>query len=114
MRTTWHRHPDAKQPYTLRDLEASLAEITNDRQFAHSMFEESIQGKKPLDYQQLIAPAGLSLTLKNQGQVWLGATNTISSDAGVYLKGPTLRGSPLYKAGIDSGDQIQQWRISGT
>ncbi len=106
MRAMWHEHPDVNRPYTLADLERTLAQVT-DKAFAHEVFSEHISGLKPLDYQSLVAPAGLTLSLAHPGQAWLGFTRMNSSDNGVELTGPTLRGSPLYNAGIDSGDFIQ-------
>jgi predicted metalloprotease with PDZ domain len=107
MRTMWHEHSDVSTPYTLEDLERALAETTGDQQFAHKMFSEHIAGLKPLDYQHLVGPAGLVLTPAHPGQVWLGATRWNASENGLDLAGPTLRGSPLYLAGVDSGDSIQ-------
>jgi len=54
-----------------------------------------------------VTPAGLALSLAHPGQTWLGFTRVNTGDGGVELTGPTLRGSPLYNAGIDSGDVIQ-------
>jgi len=106
MRAMWREHPDVDRPYTLDDLEHTLAEVT-DQEFAHEMFSEHISGLKPLDYEHLVTPAGLALSLAHPGQPWLGFTRLNSSDAGLELTGPSLRGSPLYSAGIDSGDVIQ-------
>jgi predicted metalloprotease with PDZ domain len=108
MRTMWHEHPDIDKPYTLDDLERSLAETTGDKKFAHEIFTDSIRGLKPLDYGQLAAPAGLMLNLAHPGKAWLGTTRMTASTNGLDLTAPTLRGSPLYAAGVDSGDQIQE------
>ncbi len=107
MRTMWRQHPDIDRPYNMDDLERSLAETTADAQFAHELFENHIKGTQPLDYAQLVAPAGLSLSLAHPGQVWLGASRLTVSDGTLALEGPTLRGSPFYQAGIDRGDEIQ-------
>jgi predicted metalloprotease with PDZ domain len=108
MQTMWHQHPDIDKPYTLDDLEQTLAETTGDKQFAHEMFADHIRGLKPLDYAQLVAPAGLILTLAHPGKPWLGASRLNATPSGLDVAAPTLRGSPLYLAGVDSGDQIQE------
>ena len=108
MRTMWREHPDIDRPYDMDDLERALAETTGDAQFAHQVFEDNIKGTQPLDYAHLAAAAGLSLSLAHPGKAWLGATSRLSVDkAGVAVDGPTLRGSPLYLAGIDRGDEIE-------
>ena len=108
MRGMWQKHHDSDQPYTLADLEATLAEVT-DESFAHEVFTDHIQGLQPLDYAHLSAPAGLSLTFARPGKVWLGggAGRINVTGSGLELTGPTLRGSPLYQAGVDRGDEIQ-------
>lgn len=108
MRTMWREHPDTDRPYTIADLEAALAETTGDAAFAHELFAKHIQGREPLDYEKLCAPAGLALTLARPGKVWLGATRLNATASGIELTAPTLRGSPLYKAGIDRGDEIEE------
>lgn len=107
MRTMWHEHSDIDRPYTLEDLERALAETTGDAPFAHELFENHIKGTQPLDYAQLAAPAGLSLALAHPGKVWLGASRLTVADNGLAVDGPTLRGSPLYQAGVDRGDEIR-------
>jgi predicted metalloprotease with PDZ domain len=108
MRVIWHEHGDVNKPYTLGDLDRALAETTGDAEFAHQIFADHISGLKPLEYEHLVSPAGLALTLAHPGQAWLGTTRWNASAGGIDLTGPTLRGSPLYTAGIDSGDVIQQ------
>ena len=106
MRTMWHEHPDIDKPYVMEDLERALAETTGDAAFAHDMFEKHIRGLQPLDYAQLVSAAGLSLSLAHPGEVWLGASRLTVAGDGLQVDGPTLRGSPIYKAGIDKGDEI--------
>jgi predicted metalloprotease with PDZ domain len=107
MRTMWHEHPDIDKPYTLEDLERALAETIGDPQFAHKLFVDQIEGLQPLDYAQLVKPAGLTLAFVHAGQAWLGATQFTPRGTGLELDRPTLRGSPLYLAGVDRGDEIE-------
>ncbi len=106
MRTMWHEHPDIDKPYTLADLESTLAETTGDKAFAAGIFQHNINGFEPLDYAKLVAPAGFTLQLSHPGKPWLGVQRLDTSANGVQLDSPALRGSPLYIAGLDKGDEI--------
>ncbi len=108
MRSVWREHPDIEKPYDMDDLEKALAETTGDAGFAHEIFQNNIEGRQPLDYARLAAPAGISLTLAHPAKAWLGTTRVSAGATGVMVEGPTLRGSPAYLAGIDSGDEIRE------
>lgn len=106
MRVMWRRHPDIQQPYTLEDLESALAEATGSKEFAAAVFKQHIEGREPLDYQGLVAAAGLQLRKSHAGKPWIGAARVEASGDSVKLSDPALRGSPLYAAGLEMGDEI--------
>jgi predicted metalloprotease with PDZ domain len=106
MRVMWQRHPDINQPYDLRDLEHALALATSDADFAHAVFEHHIYGHDPLDYQSLVAAAGLKLQKAHAGKPWIGNDDLTLSADGLQLSRTPLIGSPLYLAGLDRGDEI--------
>lgn len=105
MRAMWHRHPDVHTPYTQQDLQKTLAEITNEV-FARQMFERHIEGREPMDYGAVLAQAGYVLRPASPEKAWWGTPPMTFSDRGIDIIGPSLRGSPLYLAGIDRGDRI--------
>lgn len=105
MRTMWHEHPDIDRPYTCEDLQHTLAETTGDAAFAETVFRDHIYGKAPLDYSALLGKAGMLLRPIHAGRVWLGAQLDIG-EGGARIATETLRDSPLYKAGLDKGDEI--------
>jgi len=110
MRQMWREHPDIDKPYTLDDLERSLATATGSREFAAEIFRRHIYGKEPMDYEALLAHAGLLLQKGGgRNRAWLGAQWAGFSNRGMTLNAPTLRGSPLYDAGLDRGDRIVAW-----
>jgi predicted metalloprotease with PDZ domain len=109
MRAMWRRHPDADRPYTLEDLEAALAESTGSREFAADVFRRHVYGKEPMDYDSLLARAGMLLEKRADAQPWLGAPALRFTDGGAEITNATLRGSPLYNAGLDRGDRITDW-----
>jgi predicted metalloprotease with PDZ domain len=45
-------------PYTIDDLEKTLADVVGDRKFAHDFFSRYIHGRDVPDYARLLAPAG--------------------------------------------------------
>jgi predicted metalloprotease with PDZ domain len=110
MRQMWREHPDSNKPYTLEDLEQALATATGSKDFAADTFRRHIYGKEPMDYQALLAHAGLLLEKRTgPNRVWTGVQFATWSDQGMTLTNPTLRDSPLYDAGLDRGDRIVEW-----
>jgi predicted metalloprotease with PDZ domain len=105
MRAMWRRHPDVQKPYTAQDLEQALAEVTSS-EFAQETFQRHIEGLEPLDYGALLARAGFVLQPASPQKAWIGNQPMSFSDRGVEINGSTLRGSPLYAAGMDRGDRI--------
>jgi predicted metalloprotease with PDZ domain len=110
MRAMWRRHPDIQKPYTEQDLEQALAEATGSREFAKELFQRHIDGLEPLEYGALLARAGFVLQSAAPAKAWIGTPAMIFSDRGIEIVGPTLRGSPLYLAGIDRGDRILEFK----
>jgi predicted metalloprotease with PDZ domain len=106
MRTMWREHPDIQKPYTLDDLQASLAETTGSREFADEIFRRHIYGEEPMDYEALLAGAGLLLKKSHPGEAWLGSQHLNFSDQGAEISAYTARDTPLYRAGLDKGDRI--------
>jgi len=106
MRVMWRRHPDIDRPYTLADLESALAEATGSREFAAAVFKRHIEGREPLDYEALVGAAGLQVRKARAGKPWIGAARVEATGDGVRLAEAALRGSPLYAAGLEMGDEI--------
>jgi predicted metalloprotease with PDZ domain len=109
MRTMWREHPDVQEPYTLEGLQSALAETTGSKSFADDIFQRHIYGMEPMDYAGLLARAGFLLRKEHPGKVWLGVQSMNFSDKGAEITGATLRGSPLYNAGLDRGDRVLNW-----
>ncbi|MEO8097848.1 MAG: PDZ domain-containing protein [Acidobacteriota bacterium] len=106
MRAMWRAHPDVNNPYTLDDLEATLAAATGSAEFARDLFDRYVVGRQSMDYAGLLTRAGLLLRKTSIGEVWLGVSRTSVSKQGVSITGVTLRGSPAYLAGLDRGDRL--------
>jgi predicted metalloprotease with PDZ domain len=108
MRAMWRSHADIDRPYTLQDLESRLAEATGSSPFAREIFSHHINGREPLAYASLLAAAGLQLRKSHPGKAWAGPDRFETSSGGVKISETTLRGSPLYAAGLERGDEISQ------
>jgi predicted metalloprotease with PDZ domain len=117
MRQLWLTHGKPEKPYTVADLQAVLAKVTNPA-FAADFFKRYINGTEKNDYQQLLAKAGFILRKAQAGKAWIGRigavprrgtsgqTNTTAGATGIPVTSPTTKDTPLYKAGIDAGDLI--------
>ncbi len=101
MRALWKRHGKPEKPYTVADLQAVLATITNTN-FAQTFFTKYVYGHEPFDYQSALENAGFQLK-KISDKPWVGST-TFSSDnanALVLMQAPQ-KNTPLYETGIDA------------
>jgi predicted metalloprotease with PDZ domain len=83
-----------------------LADTTGNSEFAKEIFQRHIDGLEPMEYAALLAPAGFVLQSAAAGKAWIGTPPMSFSERGIDINGSTLRGSPLYIAGIDRGDRI--------
>jgi predicted metalloprotease with PDZ domain len=108
MRAMWREHPDTEKPYTLDDLQKTLASVTS-KEFAADIFARHINGMEPMDYETLLARAGMLVRKTSSPKVWTGVQFLTFTDRGAEIAGPTLRGSPLFNAGLDRGDRILDW-----
>jgi len=126
MKLLWKEHgKDGAQPglvarpYTLKDLRDHLAALTGNRKFADDFFDKYVEGREAPDYSHLLALAGYSLEMAADGAGWIGNVPVSQTANGltVGLMGQSRGGparlfpvpfnTPLYDAGIDSGDTVK-------
>ena len=103
-------------PYTIADAEATLAEVSGDRAFARDFFARYIQGHDAADYARLLARAGFVVRWKSAGHAWLGDLRLESRGGGLRVASLVAPTWPLYAAGVDQDDELQQvdgQRIAG-
>jgi predicted metalloprotease with PDZ domain len=107
MAAMWRSHGVTEKPYTLADVEGELAHIS-DQTFAADFFTRYVHGSEVPDYRRLMAAAGLELRHANAETAWVGAgrRGLTFDESGARISAPTRMGSPLYEAGIDTGDTI--------
>jgi predicted metalloprotease with PDZ domain len=101
----WAQHGKSEKPYTLVDLEKTLASITS-TEFASEIFRLHIHGKEQMDYASLLDHVGVVMRKTKVGEPWLGRVSMRFSSDGAEITGATMVGSPLYQAGLDRDDRI--------
>jgi len=106
MQRVWQEHGKTEIPYTTDDLRDVLAQVTNNKRFANEFFASYITGQKLPDYESLLANAGMLLRKANEGDATPGPVTLEFAGRAAIIDGNTIIGSPLYKAGLDRGDQI--------
>ena len=93
-----------ERPYTVADLEAELAKLTNDSAFASDFFRRYVHGREVPDFRNLLAPAGFSFITDSVVHPYLGAS--LDNDPkGVLVNSSSATGS-AYSAGLSSGDIV--------
>jgi predicted metalloprotease with PDZ domain len=114
MRVMWERHgrtPAAvaglvTNPYTLADAEAALALVSDDAEFAKSFFARFVYGRELMDYEALLAKAGLVLRPVAAGRAFAGELSLEDRAGRVRVSGPVPYESPAYRAGLEHEDVI--------
>jgi predicted metalloprotease with PDZ domain len=121
MRLLWREHgkPGAApgivaRPYTLKDLREHLAVLTRSREFADEFFDKYIEGREAPDYARLLPLAGYTLRTADPRRGWIGNASLSETENGLAvgvgrdgMSAPVAFNTPLYEAGIDSGDTIK-------
>jgi predicted metalloprotease with PDZ domain len=95
-------------PYTLADAEATLADVSGDKTFAHEFFSKYIEGRDLADYGRLLARAGMVLRKRDAGAAWLGDVRLESRGGTAVVAGLVGYGWPAYAAGLDQGDELRE------
>ena len=106
MRHLWITHGRTETPYTHEDLRKALIAVTGDQAFSDTFFETYIEDGALPDYNKLLAPAGLSLEPAAPDAAWIGGGIYAANGLSVMIRSNTLKGTPLYLAGLDRGDEI--------
>lgn len=106
MQALWRKYGQPEKPYTLADLEETLAEISGDRAWAQQFFRNSIYGSQLPDYAPLLAKAGFELRKAKPGEATIAMVSFEYTDAGAVIADGTFINSGAYKAGLDRTDII--------
>lgn len=106
MRRMWQKFGKPEIPYTNEDVRLVLGEVTGDQRFANQFFDRYIYGKDVVDYQTLLANAGLLLRKAKSGKATLGPVSLNYDGGKARITSGTILNTPLYRAGLNRGDKI--------
>jgi predicted metalloprotease with PDZ domain len=111
MRTMWQQFGATtgvaiRRPYTVDDLQGTLGRYTGDTAFARDFFAKYIRGREIVDYPSLLAQAGFRVRRTDSTSAWAGIEPFRYDTAGFVIAQPTMIDTPLYKAGLESGDRV--------
>lgn len=108
MQALWRKYGLTEKPYTMADIEATLAEVSGNAKWASGFFQNHIYGSKLPDYEALLALAGLELRKANPGKPTLGTTALRFDKSGAAIMMGTYVTSAAYKAGLERSDVITE------
>ncbi|MSO83572.1 MAG: M61 family peptidase [Acidobacteria bacterium] len=114
MRVLWQKYgkPGGKapgyvdHPYTMADLKDTLASVAGDARFAENFFTRFIQGRDVVDYERLLARAGLVLRRASPGRAFAGSLTLRDVQGRLRVTGAVPFASPAYQAGLERDDLI--------
>ena len=93
-------------PYTLRDLQRVLGEVSHDTAYAARFFRQHVMGRDQPRFSEVLLPAGLVIVPSHALGAALPRQVEFDDEGRCLVAVNTTIGSGLYKAGIDRGDQI--------
>ncbi|MBU6122398.1 M61 family metallopeptidase [Hymenobacter siberiensis] len=93
-------------PYTTRDLQRVLGEVSKDTVFADRFFRQYVYGREQPRFSENLLVAGLAVIPTRALGAALPSQVEFDEEGRCLVAYNTQIGSGLYKAGIDRGDQL--------
>jgi predicted metalloprotease with PDZ domain len=106
MQALWQKHGQPEEPYTLVDLEETLAEVSSDKAWANQFFRNSIYGSQLPDFAPLLAKAGFELRKAKPDEAALAMLPLEYTEEGAKIAAGTYVNTGAYKADLDRSDII--------
>jgi len=106
MQQMWLDFGKPEIAYTRDDLRLTLGKTVNNQAFADTFFQNHIYSKNKPDFSKLLAAAGLQVKQIDDESAYLGKVNFYFRGQDALVSKPIKVGTPLYKVGIERGDQI--------
>ncbi|WP_029037369.1 M61 family metallopeptidase [Salinimicrobium xinjiangense] len=103
MKLVWEKYGKTEIPYSLEDLENTLANYAG-QEFAADYFDNYIYDSKMPDFADLFKSVGLKLE-RGSKNAFFGASVTQDADS-FYISSNPQKDSPAYVAGLSQGDRI--------
>lgn len=105
MQLMWKKYGSTGKPYSVPDLQVTLAELTNEK-FAGQFFSTYVYGTGRPSLESVVEPVGLTIDNPNAGKASLGALTIKVTDGKAAVTSAVQKGSPLYAAGVETGDVL--------
>lgn len=107
MKALWKKFGKTEIAYTMEGLQEVLADVTGDKNYAANFFKQYIFGHASINYQSLLAPAGIQLVTAFPGKAWIGNVQYApNKNNELAIAGNTQHRTPLYEAGLDMDDVL--------
>jgi predicted metalloprotease with PDZ domain len=103
MRRLWETNGRPEIPYAPDALIGAVAYVTGDQGFADAFFKANVEGSNLPDFAPLFERAGIVFAKKDEGKAYMGRVR-LNSDG--ELRDNVIKGTPLYEAGLERGDEI--------
>ncbi len=103
MKILWEKYGKPGNPYTLQDLETTLADYAG-KDLASEFFSKYIYNSKMPDYENLFKTVGLKIE-KASEKAFFGTSVQADKDT-IYISGNPRKNTPAFKAGLNLGDRI--------
>ena len=104
MELMWKNYGKTEVPYTVRDIQSTLADYV-DSDFADHFFENYIFDSKLPDYEKLLANVGVKFEKRAPDSAWMGG-QIVERNGNWVLRTNAAKDSPLYNVGIKTTDEI--------
>jgi predicted metalloprotease with PDZ domain len=104
MKYVWQQHGKPEIPYTVRDLQARLAEYAGET-FANDFFDKYIFDSQAPDFAGLFEKMGVTFVNIGAGKASLGGTLRMQREGWQLTSNATV-GAAIYKAGVEVEDVI--------
>jgi predicted metalloprotease with PDZ domain len=106
MRLIWQQYGRTEVPYYIPDLQAALAQLTNDAAFAEKWFAQHIYQSELPDLKGLLADFGVNTTTKAPDSIGFYGLNLTTQKGSLLISSNVYANTPLYQAGLGEGDRI--------
>ncbi|WP_289037382.1 PDZ domain-containing protein [uncultured Zobellia sp.] len=111
MKHVWMQYGKSEQPYTVENLQKSLAEYAGN-DIAQNFFGKYIYKSEMPDYKSLLNSVGVALK-QNPEEPYFGASVSLNGDGHGQIQSNPKMGTPAYKSGLNKEDIITHINDAG-